>query len=158
VLDHPGPYLIFELGGQRYGLAVGTVREVTRVVSGVILPRPPPLVESAIDYHGQVVAVLDVRRRFGLPPKPLDVRDHLIIAQAAGRTVALRVDRAFDLLDIPAGAVTSAAQALPGVGPVAGVARTEDGLVLIHDLATFLSEAEHREVEAALAEAAGASP
>jgi purine-binding chemotaxis protein CheW len=152
VFDVPGPYLVFELAGQRFALGIAAIVEVTPVVYGVPLPEPPPMVESAIDYHGQVIAILDVRRRFGLPAKPVELRDHLIVARAAGRMVALRVDRALELLEIPPEAIARGSQAMPGVGLVAGVARTEDGLLLIHDLATFLSEAEHRTVETALVE------
>jgi purine-binding chemotaxis protein CheW len=156
--DARGAYLLFDLSGQRYGLPVGLVREVTPVVLGVSLPEPPPMVESAIDYHGQIIAVLDVRRRFGLPAKPVDLRDHLIVCEAVGRTVALRVDQVLELADIPAEAIAQASDAIPGVGQVAGIARTPDGLVLIHDLSTFLSEAEHRLVAEALAATeAGAS-
>jgi purine-binding chemotaxis protein CheW len=56
--------------------------------------------------------------------------------------VALRVDRALELALIDEGAVEAAEAVLPGVEYVAQVAHFPDGLVLIHDLRTFLSAAE----------------
>jgi purine-binding chemotaxis protein CheW len=77
--------------------------------------------------------------------------DHLIVAAAGDRTVALRVDRALTISEIPDAEIAPATGALPGTGAVAGIARTADGLVLIHDLETFLSDAEARELALALA-------
>ena len=153
-----GAYLLFELDGQRYGLAAAAVREITWAVATVNVPASLPHVEGALDYRGEIVAALDVRRRFGLPTRPIALADHLIVAAAGGRTVALRVDRAVEVAEIAAGDVTPVSGTLPGVGPVAGIARSADGLVLIHDLETFLTDAEERELALALEALAAGTP
>jgi purine-binding chemotaxis protein CheW len=153
-----GAYLLFELDGQRYGLATAAVREITWAVQTVSVPGSLAHVEGALDYRGEIIAALDVRRRFGLPTRPIALSDHLIIAAAGGRTVALRVDRAIEVAEIPDGDVAPVSGTVPGVGPVAGVARCADGLVLIHDLETFLTDAEERELALALGSLAAGSP
>lgn len=132
--------LIFEIGSVRYALPSADVRELHRAVAIVPLPKAPPIVEGLINVHGSVVPVLDVRSRFRLPPKPLSHTDHLIVAWAGERLVALRVDRALDVARLHRGDIEPA-----GVGAdeyVAGVAKLADGLVLIHDLRVFLDAAE----------------
>lgn len=143
--------LVFEVQGQRYGLAVADVREVLRAVSLTPLPRAPAIIEGVIDLRGALVPVLDLRRRFQLPPRPIAHTDHLIVAAAGERRVALRVDQALGLSVIEASAVDEAQAVLPGVEYVAQVAHFPDGLVLIHDLRTFLSAAEAESLAAALA-------
>jgi purine-binding chemotaxis protein CheW len=65
--------------------------------------------------------------------------------------VALRVDRALDLVEIDGRKIEDVTSLVPcGAEYVAGVARLEGGLVLIHDLATFLSQAETAELDAAI--------
>jgi purine-binding chemotaxis protein CheW len=145
-----GAYLLFELDGQRYGVAAGAVREITWAVATLSVPASLPHVEGALDYRGEIVAALDVRRRFGLPVRPVALTDHLILADSGRRTVALRVDLAAEVLEIADGDVSPVTGTLPGVGPVAGVARTSAGLVLIHDLESFLTETEERELARAL--------
>lgn len=130
--------LVFELARQRYALPSSDVRQVVRAVSVMPLPRAPDIVEGVIDVRGAVVPVLDVRRRFRLPPKPLEHTDHFILASAGSRPVALRADRALDLVRLDTDQVEDARRAVPGVAYVAGVARLDSGLVLIHDLRTFL--------------------
>src|SRR5207248_8344629 len=105
--------LIFEVAGQRFGLSLTDVREIVRAVPPVpaplTLPSPPSErgqrrimrltgIEGVINLRGSVVPVLDVRCYFRLAAKPLEHSDHLIIASAAGQVLALRVDRAVDII------------------------------------------------------------
>jgi purine-binding chemotaxis protein CheW len=149
--------LVFEVGGQRYGLPAPGVREIVRAVTLTPLPRMPAIVEGVINLRGTVVPVLDIRARFQLPAKAVEHTDHLIVAWAGQRLVALRVDRALELTRLDAGDVESAETVLPGVEYVDRVAKCPEGLVLIHDLATFLSRAEADELQKALPAGGGTS-
>ncbi len=146
--------LVVEIGGQRYGLPVADVRELVRAVSCVPLPRGPAIVEGVINLRGRVVPVLDIRARFGLPAKPLECTDHFVVADTGERLVALRVDRAIDLVGLESADVEDVRGLIPGTDYVSWVAKLPHNLVLIHDLRTFLSRAE----SAALAEALTIAP
>ncbi|MCP3099636.1 chemotaxis protein CheW [Myxococcus sp. K15C18031901] len=147
----PREVLLFTLEGQRYGLPTEDVRELVRAARLTPLPRAPAVVEGLLNLHGALLPVLDLRRRFRHRPRPLSPSDHFIIASAGPRQVALRVDRAEGLRVLAPGEWDETPRELPGVGLVAGAAKLEDGLVLVHDLRTFLSEAESLELDAALA-------
>lgn len=134
--------LVFELGSQRYGLSIGDVIETVRAVAVTPLPQAPPIVEGIINFRGKVVPVLDIRARFHHGPRKMQVQDHLILARAGERQVALRVDRAADLVRIPPEDLEMSKIEVPGSDYITGVARLPDGLVLIHDLGSFLSETE----------------
>ncbi len=152
--SHTTQVLIFEIGGRRFGLPAAVVREVVRAVEIVPLPKAPAVVEGIIAVRGSVVPVLDVRSRFRLPPKPLEPADHLIVARAGGRVVALRVDRATALIGLDPADIEEARSVVAGAEYVAWVAKLPDELVLIHDLETFLSRAEATALAEALPERA----
>lgn len=143
--------LLFELGGRRFALPAADVREIVRAVALVALPSGPPIVEGIIDVRGQVVPVLDIRKRFRVPPKALDPGEHFVLASAGARLVALRVDAVLDLAQVRRADIEDARDVLPFSEHVAGVAKLPDGLVLIHDLKTFLSQGEAAALSAALA-------
>jgi len=143
--------LVFELGGQRLGLSASVLREVIRAVAIAALPKAPPIVEGVINLRGTIVPVLDIRQRFALPPVPLAPDHHFLIAHANGRLVALRVDRALDLVAIDEHAIASPADVAPGAEHVAGIVKLNDGLLVIHDLERFLSGDEARRLDAAVA-------
>jgi len=70
-----------------------------------------------------------------------------VVARAGPRTVAIRVDHARALVDVGPGDIEDAGSTGKAL---AGVAKLPDGLVLIHDLATFLSAAEGERLDAAV--------
>lgn len=142
--------LIFALEGQRYGIATIDVREIVRAVTITRLPNAPAFIEGVVNVRGRILPVLDIRARFDLPPRPLDPADHFIVASAGLRGVILRVDRALHLALVDEGSVEAAPALAASATYVAGVAKLDDGLVLIHDLATFLSAAEAASLDEAL--------
>ncbi len=151
--------VVFELSGQRYALLSSAVREVVRAFSAVPLPKAPPLVEGILNVRGEIIVLLNLRRRFGILEKPLSVSDHFIIAWDGVRWVALRVDRVLNLMRLPIRSLAAGEQALslslsssPSQGElISGVGIASDGLVLIHDLPRFLSASEQELISQALA-------
>jgi purine-binding chemotaxis protein CheW len=139
--------LAFEIGHQRFGISVGDVNEIVQAVATTKLPYAPAVVEGVINLRGKVLPVLDIRARFRLPPKSIDPADHLVIARAQHRLVAIRVDRVVDLLTLRDDEIAEMVSVAPTSAYVAGVAKLPDGLVLIHDLTTFLSEAEANAID-----------
>jgi purine-binding chemotaxis protein CheW len=141
---------VFSLDGSRYALPLATVERIVRAVEITRLPSAPPVVLGAIDVHGQVLPVFNIRRRFGLPERDIDPADHLLIARSANRTVVLVIDAAQGVLECTPSDTISAQSIVTGLEHVQGVIRLQDGLVLIHDLDLFLSAEESRALDEAL--------
>jgi purine-binding chemotaxis protein CheW len=138
------------IGEKRVGLLASVVVEVVRAVAISALPKAPQIIEGVINVRGTLVPVLDVRRRFGVPARPVTPDQHLAIARAGARTVALRVDRALDLVEVDESVIAAADRVAPGAEYVAGIARLPDGLLVIHDLEGFLGLDEAAGVDAAV--------
>jgi purine-binding chemotaxis protein CheW len=147
--------LVFELDDERYGLALDSVREIVRAVAPSRVPGVPDVVEGVINYRGTLVPVFDLRARFGHGEKPLELSDHFIVATAGDTVVAVRVDRADWPVEV-AEADIEALGSLASSAHVSTVCKLPDGLVLVHDLKTFLSTSESVELRVALAQAAPA--
>lgn len=141
--------LLIEVAGVRCGILAADVAELHPVVATVPLPGAPGVIDGAIDVRGSVVAVLDLRARLGLGRRPPLVTDHLVVCHVGQQTVALRVDRAVELTSLPPSCI-EAADRLDGARYLSGLAKLPDGLVLIHDLASFLSAEEAAALNAAL--------
>ena len=142
--------LVFHLNAQRYGLPVADVQEVVRAVAVAPLPKAPRIVEGVIDVRGRLVPTLDVRARFRMGAKPLHPSDFLVLARVGGQLLALRVDAVPELVRLAEADVETLDQLVLGAEYIAGVGKLPDGLVLIHDLRTFLSHAEAAELSQAL--------
>lgn len=128
--------LIFEIGGRRYGLPASEVRELLRAVAISPLPTDSAPIEGVIDLRGVVVPVVDLRARLRLGPKTVEPSDHLIILETGKgrRPIALRVDRALELVVLEPGAFEPLREPEPDSEDAAEIARMPDGLVPMLDL------------------------
>jgi purine-binding chemotaxis protein CheW len=144
--------LVFALDDLRYGLLISSIERVVRIVEITPLPRAPAIVCGIVNFAGNIIPVVDIRQRFRLPSRDLRLSDQLILARTARRSVALRVDRVESLADCDDKEFVAADAVLTGLEYVRGVVKLENGMVLIHDLDTFLSLDEEENLGTALAE------
>lgn len=143
--------LVFTLDEPRFALPLAAVVRVVRAVEVTPLPKAPEIVLGAINAQGRVIPVVDMRRRFRLPARQMRLDDRFIIARTPRRLVALAADDVVGVREIGPRELVSTAEALPFAGFLQGVAKLEDGLVLISDLDAFLSLDEELLLEKALA-------
>ncbi|MBX3466412.1 MAG: chemotaxis protein CheW [Planctomycetes bacterium] len=149
--------IVFELSGARCALAAAAVERVVAVVEVTPLPGAPAVVEGVVDVKGAVAPVFDLRARFGLPARAPARWDHMLLARAGERRVCLRVDHVEGLVEVAPDRLVAGERVVLGLERLAGVARLPDGLVVVHDLAAFLDQAEAAALEAALAARGAAS-
>ena len=147
--------IVFVLDDRRYALHLNAVQRILRIVDITPLPRAPDIVAGVINVHGLVVPVMKIRRRFGFPEREPRLTDHLIIANSSTRAVGLEVDTVLGLLGIAESEIVKAGQIVPATDYVEGVLKLPDGIVLIHDLDTFLSLEEEQTLEHAIQGAEG---
>lgn len=142
--------VVFELNDRCYGLHLAAVDRVLHSVDVTPLPQVPAVVWGIIDVQGQIVPVLSLRNRLGLPERPIGVTDQFVLARTDRRTVALVVDAVRSVVGRTSAEVIESDKILPDLKPIEGVIRLDDGMVLIHDLARFLSLDEERELAQAM--------
>lgn len=131
--------LVFLLEGQRYALPLETVERTLRAAAVTTLPQAPGIVLGVLDVHGSIIPVLNIRRRFRLPEREIEPGDQFLLAHAGARRVALVIDAAAEVIELAPTHIVAAEVVAPGLTHIRGVAKRPDGLILIHDLETFLS-------------------
>lgn len=75
----PGKYLTFTLGDESYGITVAVVRAIIKLCPITPVAGMPPYVKGVINLRGKVIPVVDLRTRFGLPPRSDDERTLVIV-------------------------------------------------------------------------------
>lgn len=146
--------VVFALDDQRYALHLASVERVVRAVEITPLPKAPEMVTGVLNVRGSVIPVFNMRRRFRLAERAIRLSDQIIIAHAGRRRVALVVDAVLDVADCQEKAFLAPEEILPDLEYVTGAVKLSDGLVFIHDLATFLSLDEEAALNEALSQSA----
>lgn len=145
--------LIWTLDGQRYALPLAAVERVVRAVAVTPFPAAAGIVSGIVNVRGQVVVVIDLRRRLRLPVREIAATDQIVLAHSARRRVALVADAVSGVVDCADDDIVGAARIAPTAGYTSGVATLDDGMILIQDLDRFLSLDEESALEKALSDA-----
>lgn len=140
--------LEFVLDGARYGVHLDRVVEVAPRVRVTPLPGSPPHVVGAFAYRGELALAVEVRRRFGHPPRRASLGDHFLVVRGRKRLVGAIVDRVVGLRNVAPEEVNEA----PASAELAGVVALPDGLLLLDDLDRALSPEDEEAAERALRE------
>jgi len=143
-------YVVFSLNEQLFALRLAAVERIIRAVEVTPLPGAPAIVLGVINLRGRILPVFNVRGRFRLPEREIELSDQIIVARARTRGVALVVDEVRGVREGLGEEAVAAEEILPGLEHVAGVAKLGGEIILLHDLDKFLSLAEERALDGVL--------
>ncbi|HEY3493703.1 MAG TPA: chemotaxis protein CheW [Polyangiaceae bacterium] len=138
-------HVVFALAGVEYALPVAYVLQMDTFSGATPVPGTADYVAGIVTVRGRVVPVIDLRRRFGLPPVAPTLDTRIIVTQVEDRVVGLCVDRAREVLALDP-TKHQAAPALVSersVGLVQGMHALGTRLLLLLDLPKVLSEHGH---------------
>lgn len=147
--------LAFETAGQRYALPVENVVQIIEMVTITPLPAAPHIVVGVINFHGQVIPVVDMRRRLQAPPQPYSLRTPIVVGELHGHKVGLVVDAVSGVLQLNPAQIDTPSRIFTRemvlkTNHLTGIARTDDGMLLLLDPDSFLSAKEAAQLAAAI--------
>ena len=143
-------WVTFKLGDETYAINVMQVQEVLRVSEIAPVPGAPEFVLGIINLRGNVVTVMDARKRIHLPPKDVDDDSRIVIIEAGSQVVGMLVDCVAEVIEVRDSDIEPA----PSVGNdesskyIQGVVNRDEGLIILMDLDKLLTEEEWMEVSA----------
>jgi len=142
--------VVFTLDDIFYALPLDNVIRVIHVVGITQLPKAPDIIAGIINVKGQIIPVVDIRKRFGVSSREIDPNDQFIIADTGKRQIALWVDTVSGIEKIVSPQHIDTRETLPYAEFIRGVAKIENELILIYDLEQCLNLNEDRELGQAL--------
>jgi purine-binding chemotaxis protein CheW len=142
--------VVFTLDEQSFALNLSNVERIVRAVEVTPLPDAPEVILGVINIEGRVVPVVNTRKRLGMPEKDIELQDLFIIVRENGRSLALLADQVKPVLEVPDEELVLPDRVLPGIGYVQGVAKIDDGMLVVLRLETIMSLTDQKLVLAAL--------
>ncbi len=92
-------YVVFRLGADEFGLPIEAVDEVARAPETVArVPKTPKFLEGVINLRGEVLPVIDQRRRFDMPPTEDMEARRLIVLRTQRHRAGVMVDSVSEVL------------------------------------------------------------
>jgi purine-binding chemotaxis protein CheW len=100
--------LCVRVEGAPYAVPVENVREIVRVRTITPIPRTARCVRGVISLRGEIIQVIDLRLRLGLPPAAIAKANRIVVVQADdGRVAGVLVDDVREVLRVSESAIGS---------------------------------------------------
>lgn len=137
-------WVSYQLEQEVYGINVMQVQEVLRPTEIAPVPGAPDYVLGIINLRGNVVTVIDTRKRFGLPSREADDDSRIIIAEVSGNVIGMLVDSVAEVVYLHQSEIDTA----PNVSSddssrfIQGVCSRDKTLLILVDVNKLLNDEE----------------
>ncbi len=136
--------VVFVMENEEFACSINNVREVLKMIRVTPLPRSLDFVEGVINMRGEVIPVIDLRKRFGLPEAERTDENRIIIVEVEDRMVGLIVDSVREVLSLSDQHIQEAPSQVAGgkTDLIKGVGKADDRMLIILDLSRILTSEE----------------
>lgn len=93
-------FCTFFIDGHCFGTSVAMVKEVIQFQPITRVPLAPDVIVGLMNLRGQIVSVMDLRRRLEFPERPCGQRPVNVVVQARDSAVSLLVDEIGDVIEV----------------------------------------------------------
>jgi purine-binding chemotaxis protein CheW len=126
--------LIWKIDNQFYAVDLSVVDFIFLAAAVTPLPQAPDDVLGALNIHGQIVPVINMRKLLDVAPKEIDIKDHFVLVHLHQRALILWVDRVDRVKLCSEEELLSAHEHLPDLKAVDYVLNEEGKMILLYDL------------------------
>jgi purine-binding chemotaxis protein CheW len=131
----------FKLGQQIFGTDLLKMREIIRPIEITRIPQAEDFVEGVINLRGVVIPVINLRKRFKMPPMPNNKETRIINIEIDNVVVGFLVDAVWQVYRLPANAIVPPPPVTASIASeyIKGIANTEELMLIILDATKLVS-------------------
>ena len=126
----------FRLDNEDYAIAITKIQEIILMKPITRIPQVPDFIEGLINLRGSVIPIVNLRKRFGLPPREIDDETRTIVVNVHEKTVGCVVDAVTQVMRINRDQIQPPPLGVMAVNHqyLAGLAKLDDRLLIILDI------------------------
>ncbi|HUZ77047.1 MAG TPA: chemotaxis protein CheW [Chloroflexota bacterium] len=125
--------VVFDLSNETYALDVAYVQGIRRIEPLTPVPGAPYYIDGVMNLRNEVIPVVDLRKRFGLPLKTTSERSRIIVVQLSDETVGAIVDAVSEVITVSPDSIEPASRVVTALDAeyIRGIAKVDGRLVAI---------------------------
>jgi purine-binding chemotaxis protein CheW len=136
--------VVFNLANENYGVDIAAVDGIVKMQPITAVPHAPGFVEGVTNLRGEVLPVIDLRKRFGLPQGEITKDTRIVNVEMDGVKVGMMVDAVSEVLRVTEENIEPPSPIVVTVDSafITGIAKVDERLIILLDLARVLSTEE----------------
>lgn len=134
----------FNLGDNLFAIDIMRIKEIVMPQRLSNLPRASDILDGVINLRGNVIPVMDLRKRFGMPQASTEKTGKLLVVSLARQALALAVDNVLEVITVPVKDIKPPLDATEGMGMehLLGVCLSDDRVFMLLDIDSLLGHAD----------------
>jgi purine-binding chemotaxis protein CheW len=130
----------FQIADQQYAFRIDQIREIVILDQVTQTPQVADYVEGVSNLRGAIIPIINLRKLFGLEPKPADAETRTIVVNVGERMMGCTVDTVSQVMRIPEQSIQPAPETITADGAdyISGFAKRDDRLVILLDIDLLL--------------------
>lgn len=143
-------FVVFKLAEGEYGLEVTDVQEIVRFQKITKVPEAPVFIKGIINLRGQVIPVIDLKKRFfQADSEANDDMTRILVVKVDERKIGILADEVSEVLRIAEEDIepTPALINIYNQSGISGIAKLEERLLILLKLEKTLSSEELQEIK-----------
>ena len=135
-------FAVFNISGEEFGIELGRIAEIVKFQKSTPLPKVPAFISGVINIRGDVIPLVDLRKRLGVEPSHIQGR--IIITKIYEEKIGLLVDAVKEIVSIEKESIASTPSFFKGLKSeyIMGIGKVADRLIVILNLDNLLSSEE----------------
>jgi len=129
-LEDERQLVCFRIADEEYGIDIMQVQEIIRIDAITAVPGAPSYVSGIVNLRGNVLPVIDLRRRFGRESCRQSEQSRILVVEMEGKTTGLIVDAVSEVLRVPESSIEPTPPLLSASASgryITGIGKLEDG-------------------------------
>ncbi|MDH5719539.1 MAG: chemotaxis protein CheW [Spirochaetia bacterium] len=128
--------IIFSVGNEDYGLEIEKIQEVIRMRTIKHLPHTPEFILGVMNLRGNIIPVVGLREKFGMPPVDYTEFTRVIVVKHKNKLVGMVVDEVNRVVNVPIDKIDGNPDMVSDTtrALVRGVANIDDQVIILVEL------------------------
>ncbi len=139
----------FDIGKEKFGVKITRVHEIIRMKQITELPDSSEYLVGIINLRGNIISVIDLRKRFGIEEAQNTENTRIIVVEFEDQDVGLIVDAVSEVLHIEKEEIDDPPRTMVGIKDdyLKGIVKVNEDIIILLDLDNLLKSEEKIELE-----------
>lgn len=131
----------FKLAAEEYGVDITKVQEIILLGDITRVPEVPEFIEGVINLRGNVIPIVDLRKRFRLKQIDRNEETRIIVVNVKSKVIGIVVDAVNEVLRIGQSEIEPPPATISGVGKeyLKGLVKLDKRLLILLDIESILT-------------------
>jgi purine-binding chemotaxis protein CheW len=140
-INKTNKYVVFRLEDEEYGIDILRVKEIKEMLRITRIPKTPSFVRGVINLRGEVIPVVDLKKKFNLQQSKDTDKSRIVIIAVDEITVGLVIDTSSEVLEIDKESIEEPPATISGIDHayINGIGKVNERLIILLDVSKIIN-------------------